>query len=123
MACKLVVLSSYQCSLEEATELNLVCVAYYAETISVYGTEDGLIDADDTPWSKSLFGVRLRFSRLEDALFVNWFKKFKWTQSPGAFPMLMAVAESGGCSRNHKNGFVSCIGIPTHIVVFVQSLS
>ena len=43
-----------QCSLEEATELELGMRGFtaYAETISVYGTEDVFTDGDDTPWSK-----------------------------------------------------------------------
>ena len=43
-----------QCSLEEATELALGMrgLTCYAETISVYGTEDVFTDGDDTPWSK-----------------------------------------------------------------------
>jgi propanediol dehydratase large subunit len=41
-----------QCSLEEATELKLGMLGFtaYAETISVYGTENVFVDGDDTPY-------------------------------------------------------------------------
>jgi propanediol dehydratase large subunit len=45
----------FQCSIEEAEELQigLAGLASYAETVSVYGTEQSFIDGDDTPWSKA----------------------------------------------------------------------
>ena len=44
-----------QCAVEEATELILGMrgLTAYAETVSVYGTEQVFIDGDDTPWSKT----------------------------------------------------------------------
>jgi len=44
-----------QCSIEEALELELGLrgLTTYAETVSVYGTEQVFIDGDDTPWSKA----------------------------------------------------------------------
>jgi len=45
-----------QCSVEEALELELgmAGLVSYAETVSIYGTEQIFIDGDDTPWSKAL---------------------------------------------------------------------
>lgn len=45
----------FQCSIEEAEELKigLTGLATYAETVSVYGTEQSFVDGDDTPWSKT----------------------------------------------------------------------
>ncbi|EKZ7092291.1 propanediol dehydratase, partial [Listeria monocytogenes] len=60
-----------QCSLEEATELELGMrgLTCYAETISVYGTEPVFTDGDDTPWSKGILasayasrGLKMRFT-------------------------------------------------------------
>ncbi|NLE97593.1 MAG: propanediol dehydratase, partial [Propionibacterium sp.] len=60
-----------QCSSEEATELVLGMrgLTAYAETVSVYGTEDVFMDGDDTPWSKAFLassyasrGVKMRFT-------------------------------------------------------------
>ena len=43
-----------QCSVEEALELDLGLrgLTTYAETVSLYGTEQVFVDGDDTPWSK-----------------------------------------------------------------------
>jgi propanediol dehydratase large subunit len=60
-----------QCSVEERTELELGMrgLTTYAETISVYGTEQVFVDGDDTPWSKAFLascyasrGLKLRFT-------------------------------------------------------------
>ena len=44
-----------QCSIEEALELRLGLrgLTTYAETVSLYGTEQTFTDGDDTPWSKA----------------------------------------------------------------------
>lgn len=58
-----------QCSVEEATELALGMrgLVSYAETVSLYGTEQIFVDGDDTPWSKAFLtsayasrGVKMR---------------------------------------------------------------
>ncbi|MFN8188361.1 MAG: propanediol/glycerol family dehydratase large subunit [Gaiellales bacterium] len=60
-----------QCSVEEATELELGLrgLTTYAETVSVYGTEQVFVDGDDTPWSKAFLascyasrGLKMRFT-------------------------------------------------------------
>ncbi len=60
-----------QCSVEEATELELGMrgLTSYAETVSLYGTEQVFTDGDDTPWSKAFLtsayasrGMKLRVS-------------------------------------------------------------
>ena len=60
-----------QCSVEERTELELGMrgLTTYAETVSVYGTEQVFIDGDDTPWSKAFLascyasrGLKMRFT-------------------------------------------------------------
>jgi propanediol dehydratase large subunit len=45
----------FQCSSEEAEELRIgmAGLSSYAETVSVYGTEESFVDGDDTPWSKA----------------------------------------------------------------------
>ena len=58
-----------QCSVEEAIELDLGMrgLVSYAETVSLYGTEQIFIDGDDTPWSKAFLtsayasrGIKMR---------------------------------------------------------------
>ncbi|BBX94375.1 propanediol/glycerol family dehydratase large subunit [Mycolicibacterium boenickei] len=60
-----------QCSVEEARELELGVrgLVSYAETVSVYGTEQVFTDGDDTPWSKAFLtssyasrGIKMRLS-------------------------------------------------------------
>ena len=60
-----------QCSVEESLELRMGVrgLVSYAETISLYGTEQVFTDGDDTPWSKALLasayasrGVKMRLS-------------------------------------------------------------
>lgn len=58
-----------QCSVEEAIELEMGMrgLVSYAETVSLYGTEQIFIDGDDTPWSKAFLtsayasrGIKMR---------------------------------------------------------------
>jgi propanediol dehydratase large subunit len=60
-----------QCSVEEALELELGMRGFtnYAETVSLYGTEQVFTDGDDTPWSKAFLtsayasrGMKMRVS-------------------------------------------------------------
>lgn len=49
----------FQCSIEEAEELQIGMAGFtsYAETVSVYGTEESFVDGDDTPWSKAFLAA------------------------------------------------------------------
>ncbi len=49
----------FQCSSEEAEELRIGMAGFtsYAETVSVYGTEQSFVDGDDTPWSKAFLAA------------------------------------------------------------------
>src|SRR6185295_4209361 len=60
-----------QCAVEERLNLRLAIqgLVTYAETLSVYGTDEAFEDGDDTPWSKALLasayasrGVKVRFT-------------------------------------------------------------
>ena len=60
-----------QCAVEEALGLRLAMkgLTTYAETLSVYGTEQAFVDGDDSPWSKGFLasayasrGVKVRFT-------------------------------------------------------------
>ena len=60
-----------QCAVEERLELELGMrgLTTYAETVSVYGTEQVFVDGDDTPWSKAFLascyasrGLKMRFT-------------------------------------------------------------
>ena len=110
-----------QCSSEEATELELGIRGFttYAETISVYGTEQVFVDGDDTPYSKAFL----------NAAYASRGLKTRFTSGAGS-EVLMGNAEQksmlylecrclyvtkGGGSQGIQNGSVSCIGIPASV--------
>src|SRR5256712_13994694 len=106
-----------QCAVEEALSLKLAWLGLttYAETLSVYGTEQAFVDGDDTPWSKAFLasayasrGIKVRFT------------------SGGGSEALMGHA--GGCSMLYlearclclaraagsqgvQNGSISCVAL------------
>lgn len=107
-----------QCALEEATELRLGMrgLTSYAETISVYGTEQVFVDGDDTPWSKAFLASAYASRGL----------KMRFTSGTGS-EVQMAYAEGksmlyletrcvmitkGAGVQGLQNGSISCIGIP-----------
>ncbi len=107
-----------QCALEEATELLLAMrgLTSYAETISVYGTEQVFIDGDDTPWSKAFLA----------SAYASRGSKMRFTSGTGS-EVQMGYAEGksmlyletrcilitkGSGVQGLQNGSISCIGIP-----------
>ncbi|WP_105616139.1 propanediol/glycerol family dehydratase large subunit [Vallitalea okinawensis] len=110
-----------QCSVEEAVELDLGIRGFttYAETISVYGTENVFIDGDDTPYSKAFLASAYASRGL----------KMRFTSGSGS-EVLMGNAEGksmlylevrcimltkGAGVQGLQNGSVSCIGIPASV--------
>ena len=106
-----------QCSVEEATELELGMrgLTSYAETVSVYGTEAVFTDGDDTPWSKTFLASAYASRGL----------KMRYTSGTGS-EALMGYSESksmlylesrcifitkGAGVQGLQNGAVSCIGM------------
>ncbi len=107
-----------QCAVEEATELMLGMkgLTSYAETVSVYGTEQVFVDGDDTPWSKSFLASAYASRGL----------KMRYTSGTGS-EVQMGYAEGksmlyletrcimitkGAGVQGLQNGSISCIGIP-----------
>jgi propanediol dehydratase large subunit len=107
-----------QCALEEATELQLGMrgITAYAETVSVYGTENVFVDGDDTPWSKAFLASAYASRGL----------KMRYTSGTGS-EVQMAYAEgksmlyleikcimlTKACGvQGLQNGSISCIGVP-----------
>lgn len=107
-----------QCAVEEATDLILGMrgLTAYAETVSVYGTEQVFIDGDDTPWSKAFLASAYASRGL----------KMRYTSGTGS-EVLMGYAEKrsmlylearcifvtkGAGVQGLQNGSISCIGVP-----------
>lgn len=107
-----------QCSLEEATELKMGMkgLTSYAETVSVYGTEDVMTDGDDTPWSKGFLasvyasrGIKMRFTSGTGSELLMGNTEMKSMLYLEARCLFM----TRGCGvQGSQNGSVSCIGIP-----------
>ena len=107
-----------QCAIEESMGLRLAMkgLVSYAETLSVYGTEQTFIDGDDTPWSKGLLasayasrGVKVRFTSGtgSEALMGN---------SEGCSMLYLEArclcVTRGAGSQGVQNGSISCIALP-----------
>lgn len=106
-----------QCSLEEATELDLGMrgITGYAETISVYGTESVFIDGDDTPWSKTFLaaayasrGIKMRFTSGSGA-------EVQMGNTEGRSMLYLEIrcilVAKGAGVQGLQNGSISCIGV------------
>ncbi|MFC6254857.1 propanediol/glycerol family dehydratase large subunit [Secundilactobacillus hailunensis] len=117
-----------QCSVEEATELNLGMKGFtaYAETISVYGTDQVFTDGDDTPWSKGFLascyasrGLKMRFtsgSGSEVMMGYTEGKSMLYLESRCIF-----ITKASGV-QGLQNGGVSCIGIPGAVPSGIRSV-
>ncbi|HFL0646498.1 TPA: propanediol/glycerol family dehydratase large subunit [Listeria monocytogenes] len=107
-----------QCSLEEATELELGMrgLTCYAETISVYGTEPVFTDGDDTPWSKGILasayasrGLKMRFTSGTGSEVQMGYAEGK-SMLYLEFRCIFITKAAG--VQGLQNGSISCIGIP-----------
>lgn len=110
-----------QCALEEATELELGMrgITAYAETISVYGTENVFVDGDDTPWSKSFLasayasrGLKMRFTSGSGSEVQMGYAEGK---SMLYLEIRCIMVTRGAGVQGLQNGSVSCIGVPAAV--------
>lgn len=106
-----------QCAVEEALNLRLGLkgLTSYAETLSVYGTDQALRDGDDTPWSKGLLasayasrGIKIRFTSGTGSETLMGYD--------GGLSMLYLEARSllvakGAGAQGVQNGAISCVAL------------
>ena len=107
-----------QCAVEEALELTMGMrgLTNYAETVSVYGTEQVFIDGDDTPWSKAFLasayasrGLKMRFtSGTGSEVLMGYAEKKSMLYLEIRCIM---VAKAAGV-QGLQNGSISAIGVP-----------
>ena len=106
-----------QCAVEEELNLRLGLkgLTSYAETLSVYGTDEALRDGDDTPWSKGLLasayasrGIKIRFTSGTGAETLMGYEAGKSMLYLEA-RCLMLVKGSG--AQGVQNGSISCIAL------------
>jgi len=107
-----------QCALEEAFELSLGMrgLTTYAETISVYGTEQVFVDGDDTPWSKAFLasayasrGLKMRFTSGTGSEVQMGYAEGK---SMLYLEARCIMITKGAGVQGLQNGSISCIGVP-----------
>jgi len=110
-----------QCSVEEATELEMGMrgLTCYAETVSVYGTEPVFIDGDDTPWSKTFLasayasrGLKMRFTSGTGSEVLMGYAEGKSTLYLEA--RCIYITKGAGV-QGLQNGSISCIGVPAAV--------
>lgn len=110
-----------QCAVEEATELELGMRGFttYAETMSVYGTENVFIDGDDTPYSKAFL----------NAAYASRGLKTRFTSGTGSEVLMgdtdkksmlyletrCLMVTKGAGSQGIQNGSVSTIGVTSSV--------
>ncbi|RBI60405.1 propanediol dehydratase [halophilic archaeon] len=118
-----------QCAVEEATELELGMrgMTGYAETVSVYGTEDVFKDGDDTPWSKAFLasgyasrGLKMRYTSGAGS-------ELNMGQAEGKSMFYLetrCILVTKGCGvQGLQNGGISCIAIPTSVPAGVKAVA
>lgn len=117
-----------QCALEEATELELGMrgITAYAETISVYGTENVFVDGDDTPWSKAFLasayasrGLKMRFTSGTGSEVQMGYAEGK---SMLYLEVRCIMVTRGAGVQGLQNGSVSCVGVPAAVPSGVRAI-
>lgn len=107
-----------QCAVEESLGLRLAFLGLttYAETLSVYGTEQAFYDGDDTPWSKAFLasayasrGVKVRFTSGTGSEALMGHSEGK---SMIYLEARCLLAIKGAGSQGVQNGSISCIALP-----------
>lgn len=107
-----------QCAVEEALELSMGMrgLTAYAETVSVYGTEQVFVDGDDTPWSKAFLasayasrGLKMRFTSGTGSEVQMGYAEGK---SMLYLEVRCVMITKGAGVQGLQNGSISCIGVP-----------
>ncbi len=107
-----------QCAVEEALELTMGMrgLTHYAETVSVYGTEQVFVDGDDTPWSKAFLasayasrGLKMRFTSGTGSEVQMGYAEGK---SMLYLEIRCIMVTKGAGVQGLQNGSISCIGVP-----------
>ncbi|MGB0094735.1 MAG: propanediol/glycerol family dehydratase large subunit [Solirubrobacteraceae bacterium] len=107
-----------QCAVEEALELTMGMrgLTAYAETVSVYGTDQVFVDGDDTPWSKAFLasayasrGMKMRFTSGTGSEVQMGYAEGK---SMLYLEVRCVMVTKGAGVQGLQNGSISCIGVP-----------
>jgi propanediol dehydratase large subunit len=117
-----------QCAVEEALELSMGMrgLTHYAETVSVYGTEQVFIDGDDTPWSKSFLasayasrGLKMRYTSGTGSEVQMGYAEGK---SMLYLEVRCVMITKGAGVQGLQNGSISCIGVPGSVPAGIKTV-
>jgi propanediol dehydratase large subunit len=108
-----------QCAVEEGLNLRLGLkgLTSYAETLSVYGTDEAMRDGDDTPWSKGFLasayasrGIKIRFTSGTGS---ETLMGYESKQSMLYLEARCLMLVKGAGAQGVQNGSISCIALPS----------
>lgn len=117
-----------QCAVEEALELTMGMrgLTHYAETVSVYGTEQVFVDGDDTPWSKAFLasayasrGLKMRFTSGTGSEVQMGYAEGK---SMLYLEIRCVMVAKGAGVQGLQNGSISCVGVPGAVPSGVRAI-
>ena len=117
-----------QCAVEEALELTMGMrgLTHYAETVSVYGTEQVFVDGDDTPWSKAFLasayasrGLKMRFTSGTGSEVQMGYAEGK---SMLYLEIRCVMITKGAGVQGLQNGSISCVGVPGAVPAGVRAM-
>ncbi len=117
-----------QCAVEEALELTMGMrgLTAYAETVSVYGTEQVFVDGDDTPWSKAFLasayasrGIKMRFTSGTGSEVQMGYSEGK---SMLYLEIRCIMITKGAGVQGLQNGSISCVGVPGSVPSGVRAI-
>ncbi|MGB5619756.1 MAG: propanediol/glycerol family dehydratase large subunit [Desulfobacterales bacterium] len=117
-----------QCAVEEALELTMGMrgLTHYAETVSVYGTEQVFVDGDDTPWSKAFLGssyasrgIKMRFTSGTGSEVQMGYAEGK---SMLYLEIRCVMVTKGAGVQGLQNGSISCVGVPGAVPSGVRAM-
>ncbi|MBM9512628.1 propanediol/glycerol family dehydratase large subunit [Desulfogranum marinum] len=117
-----------QCAVEEALELQMGMrgLTAYAETVSVYGTEQVFVDGDDTPWSKAFLasayasrGIKMRFTSGTGSEVQMGYAEGK---SMLYLEIRCIMIAKGAGVQGLQNGSISCVGVPGSVPSGVRAI-
>lgn len=117
-----------QCAVEEALELTMGMrgLTAYAETVSVYGTDQVFVDGDDTPWSKAFLasayasrGLKMRFTSGTGSEVQMGYAEGK---SMLYLEIRCVMVAKGAGVQGLQNGSISVIGVPGAVPAGIRAV-
>ncbi len=117
-----------QCAVEEALELSMGMrgLTHYAETVSVYGTEQVFVDGDDTPWSKAFLASAYASRGLKMRMTSGTGSEVQMGYAEGKSMLYLEVRcimiVRGAGVQGIQNGSISCIGVPGSVPAGIKTV-